>query len=834
MRCINSLWRRRRILRDNLGASADTGARSKPSRLQKWAHDGHFRGPVTVNLQDLPVPPTGRTGWPWTAPEPDLAPPPCATGGLRMSIVTPSFNQGQYLEETIRSVLLQGYSNLEYFVIDGGSTDSSVDIIRRYERWLTGWVSEPDRGQSHAINKGFARATGEILGWLNSDDIYLLGALSAVADEWGRQPQASLIYGQAAYMDHDSVLSGEVLSLPYDYQRLLRETNFIPQPSAFFRARDFAALGGLDEALHFCMDYDLWLRLHDRGQAIYLARPLTGMRTYPESKTGSADRRMFVEVRQMIDRHGGRGLPAGFEQWLLQSRLPKAFEAFRRGDPAAGSDELAYVVENVPAWQAKSSALVNEIVGRAWEQAPGLADADEPVLAFANLICRNLPKNVLNSVAVRRQVLARIQERLSVRRYQRGEFGAARHYVWQVLRHDARRATRRGLWGAYARSWFQPTVHSSEANSRLLGENFQRQILAQLAHWARPDDGREPTLLDACALSSSISLLNGWDTIEPGLRYRFAALIQAAQNPATGLFVPEGIQEAALASRTDSDPAAWLPSLLAVGGLAGLGVNPAHPLKFVDSYATSQACAAWLEQLNWSTREWSRSLDWSDPAVENGARLRLLLSFLIHESQQNPSAGIDAAVNTIFDWLDERQDPISGLWGLNRGRRFSVPSTMAGFFAPSYFEFGRPLRNAERLIDTLVGMQHGHGLFSPPAEPAACAALTVVEALVRLSRVTEHRASTVKAALAYAFRPLVAGLKAALSAADIGFWPGPAASTWIRTSSLAMIWLNLQAVALISQRSPESFLPGAHWQFPLSSPPGAQIAPPSLATSRER
>jgi hypothetical protein len=788
-----------------------------------------------VDLQDLPLPPAGRTGWPWTLPEPNWSEPPRATAGPRISIVTPSFNQGQYLEETIRSVLLQGYLNLEYFVIDGGSTDASVDIIRRYERWLTGWVSEPDRGQSHAINKGFARATGEILGWLNSDDIYLPGALGVVAAEWSRQPKASLIYGQAAYMDHDSVLAGEVLSLPYDYQRLLREANFIPQPSAFFRARDFAALAGLDETLHFCMDYDLWLRLHDRGHAIYLSRPLTGMRTYVESKTGSADRRMFVEVRQMLKRHGGRGLPVAFERWLLQSRLPKAFEAFRQGHLEAGTEELAYIVENVPAWQANTSALVNEIVGYAWQQAPGLADADEPVLAFANLVCSNLPNNVSNRAAVRRHALAHIQERLSVRRYQRGEFRAARQYVWQVLRHDTRRATRRGLWGAYARSWLHRSAHSPKAARRLVGENFQGQILAQLAARARPDIGREPALLDACALAASINLLDGRDTMERGLHYRFTALIQAAQDPGSGLFVPEGIQEAALASQPDGDPTpAWLTTLLALDGLAGLGASPAHPLKFVDICSTPQAAQAWLAQLNWSTREWTRSLDWSDPAVESGTHLWLLLGFLIRASQQNPSAGIAAAVNAIFDWLDERQQPSSGLWGLNRGRRFNVPTVLAGFFAPLYLEFCRPLRHADRLIDTLIAMQHGHGLFSPPGVPAACASLTAVETLVRLSGETDHRASTIRAVLGYAFRPLVAELKAALGSANGGLSSGQAARGWIRSSPLATAWLNLQAVALISQRYPESFLPDARWHLPLSSPPGRLIPTPSLATSQER
>jgi glycosyltransferase involved in cell wall biosynthesis len=129
-------------------------------------------------LRDLPEPSATRTGWPWTETSPNIE----GAGGEwpRITVVTPSFNQGAYIEETLRSVLLQGYPNLEYIVIDGGSTDGSVETIRRYARWLDYWVSEPDRGQAHALNKGFARASGDVLGWLNSDDVYLPGALKQV------------------------------------------------------------------------------------------------------------------------------------------------------------------------------------------------------------------------------------------------------------------------------------------------------------------------------------------------------------------------------------------------------------------------------------------------------------------------------------------------------------------------------------------------------------------------------------------------------------------------------------------------------------------------------
>src|SRR5947207_6789592 len=137
-------------------------------------------------LDDLPAPPSGRKGWPWTEATPKA--PEKSTPNFswpRISIVTPSFNQGQFIEETIRSVLLQGYPNLEYIIIDGGSTDNTVGVIKKYEPWLAYWVSEKDRGQCDAINKGFARATGDIFAWLCSDDVYAPGALRRIAEKLG-------------------------------------------------------------------------------------------------------------------------------------------------------------------------------------------------------------------------------------------------------------------------------------------------------------------------------------------------------------------------------------------------------------------------------------------------------------------------------------------------------------------------------------------------------------------------------------------------------------------------------------------------------------------------
>ena len=145
-------------------------------------------------FSQLPSASQGRIGWPWTEAVPPLAATaPDGRAWPKISVVTPSYNQGKFIEETIRSILLQSYPNLEYIIIDGGSTDDSVQIIRKYEQWLTYWVSEPDRGQAHAINKGFARCTGELMGWINSDDSLFPNALHYLAVAHQKQPQAILL-----------------------------------------------------------------------------------------------------------------------------------------------------------------------------------------------------------------------------------------------------------------------------------------------------------------------------------------------------------------------------------------------------------------------------------------------------------------------------------------------------------------------------------------------------------------------------------------------------------------------------------------------------------------
>jgi len=238
-------------------------------------------------LHPIPTPPQNKSGWPWdTVPQPLPPTMPNGSPWPKMSIVTPSFNQAQYLEETIRSVLLQGYPNLEYIIIDGGSTDGSVEIIKKYEPWLTYWVSEKDRGQSHAINKGFDLATGSIAGWINSDDVYYPHAFEIVALWWVENEKPNdLITGTKlkgnSTLDSISRLNQE----PFTTEHLLTQC-IVEQPSTFFPLQIFKEIGGIDERYHLSLDYDLWLRFSHNGSKIrFIDRDLAITRVHSLAKT---------------------------------------------------------------------------------------------------------------------------------------------------------------------------------------------------------------------------------------------------------------------------------------------------------------------------------------------------------------------------------------------------------------------------------------------------------------------------------------------------------------------------------------------------------------------
>jgi len=224
---------------------------------------------------------------------------------LLVSVVTPSFNQASFLEETIRSVLEQDYPAIEYIIMDGGSTDGSLEIIQRYADRLAGWVSEPDRGQTDAINKGFARAQGDILAWLNSDDTYLPGAVGEAVAYLQTHPQAGMVYGDANLVDESGTVLGRFPAAQTDYRRLRRGYVHIPQQAAFFRASLWRQVGPLDPTFYFAMDYDLWVRLAKLALLHYQPRLWANFRLHGGGKSVVADERCWPEMLRVHQREGG-------------------------------------------------------------------------------------------------------------------------------------------------------------------------------------------------------------------------------------------------------------------------------------------------------------------------------------------------------------------------------------------------------------------------------------------------------------------------------------------------------------------------------------------------
>lgn len=204
-----------------------------------------------------------------------------------ISIVTPSFNQGHVLEATLRSVLDQGYPALQYVVQDGGSTDASVGILERYSARLFAWESARDGGQSAAINRGLRRTTGEIMAYLNSDDILLPGSLAYVADFFARHPDVDVVYGHRVLIDDTGAEVGRWVLPPHD-DRVIAFADFIPQETMFWRRRAWEAVGGIDESFRFAMDWDLILRFRDAGMTFRrLPRFLGAFRVWPDQKSVS-------------------------------------------------------------------------------------------------------------------------------------------------------------------------------------------------------------------------------------------------------------------------------------------------------------------------------------------------------------------------------------------------------------------------------------------------------------------------------------------------------------------------------------------------------------------
>ena len=239
-----------------------------------------------------------------------------------VSIVTPSLNQGKFIEATIRSVMEQDYPRVEHIVVDGGSTDGSLAVLRRYEHLR--WISEPDRGQSEALNKGFALAEGEILGWLNADDLYLPGAIAAAVQEM-RDTGCALVYGGWTQLDEAGNVLREISPTPWDYGLQLEARNGVSQPGTLFTREALESVGGIDNSYRYAMDYDLWLKLGARYDVRCIEQPLAGFRVHATSKSVAEAAGFRAETWRAARSHGARLRSPLFLDYYLPVEHPWAF-----------------------------------------------------------------------------------------------------------------------------------------------------------------------------------------------------------------------------------------------------------------------------------------------------------------------------------------------------------------------------------------------------------------------------------------------------------------------------------------------------------------------------
>lgn len=274
------------------------------------------------SLEMLPLPPHMKTGWAWTEEGPQLPDTmPDGSPWPKVSIITPSLNQGEFIEETIRSVLLQGYPNLEYIIMDGGSSDETVDIIRKYETWITHWVSESDRGQSDAINKGFAKSTGEIMAWLNSDDTYTANALACVAWYFMDHADCNILYGEAWHVDENG---GRLRPCRYVTETISKSyilnVDPIVQPATFWRRSLWLNIGELDSSLRWGFDWEFLIRAYLDSKPHYVPEFLANYRLQDDMKSKTGGQARHSELAKITRCYGGWWQPTNL---LYQAVRPR-------------------------------------------------------------------------------------------------------------------------------------------------------------------------------------------------------------------------------------------------------------------------------------------------------------------------------------------------------------------------------------------------------------------------------------------------------------------------------------------------------------------------------
>jgi glycosyltransferase involved in cell wall biosynthesis len=240
----------------------------------------------------------------------------------KISIVTPSYNQAEFLERTILSVLNQNYPNLEYIIIDGGSTDGSIEIIKKYEKYLAYWVSENDKGQTDAINRGFSKSTGEILAYINSDDTYIPGAFSKIGNVFNKNPRIDLVFGNINYVDSHDNLVGECRFTKLDFSTLIYEGGNLHQTGTFWTKEILEKVGGFNPRYRFCIDFDFFCRVAEIGSLKHIREYVANFRYHENTKSSTIADIGRIEHKEIAKRYmkNNNGLHINYKRLLCQIR----------------------------------------------------------------------------------------------------------------------------------------------------------------------------------------------------------------------------------------------------------------------------------------------------------------------------------------------------------------------------------------------------------------------------------------------------------------------------------------------------------------------------------
>jgi glycosyltransferase involved in cell wall biosynthesis len=294
-------------------------------------------------LSELPPPPSGKTGWPWDQETPAIGPDAANAALPRVTVVTPSYNQAEFLEETIRSVLLQGYPDLEYIVMDGGSRDDSAAIIRKYEKFLTYWVSEKDRGAADAVARGLARASGTILAYLNSDDPYRPGAISCAADQFVKHPEADVVFGDTYWTDAQGLVVAERRQTPFSVSGYLYGGTDLQQPSTFWKRELYQRVGAMNPEYQTAFDTDLFVRFAVAGARFrHVKQFLSCFRIHSDAKSSTLIEQRARELARIRSSYLAIRFGSMRARMLKNlARLQRAFWYLVQGD-------LFWLISRVP------------------------------------------------------------------------------------------------------------------------------------------------------------------------------------------------------------------------------------------------------------------------------------------------------------------------------------------------------------------------------------------------------------------------------------------------------------------------------------------------------